>query len=163
MLGSYLLVNTILSFIVAFFFDNKKIGIGGVFIISLLFTPLIGILIGIVSEKKPLIDKSPKGRIQAKKNKLLADIETLNKEKELGLISEDGLKRLNDLKEDYQSLDESAIRREIKRETERQQSAENRFYKKFMWVLVITLLLLVTAFLWMEGYFENIRFNIPSF
>lgn len=133
------------------------------FIISLLFTPLIGILIGIVSEKKPVIDKSPKGRIEAKKKKLLADIETLNKVKELGLISEDGLKRLGDLKEDYQSLDDSAIRREIKRQTERRKNAENRFYKKFMWVVVITLLLLITAFLWLEGYFENIRFNIPSF
>ena len=160
---AYFIVNGILSLIVASFFDKKKIGIGGVFIISLLFTPLIGILIGIVSEKKPVIDKSPKGRIEAKKKMLLADIETLNKEKELGLISEDGLKRLNDLKEDYQSLDESAIRREIKRESERRKSAENRFYKKFMWVVVITLLLLLTAFLWMEGYFDNIRFNIPSF
>lgn len=133
------------------------------FIISLLFTPLIGILIGIVSEKKPVIDKSPKGRIEAKIKKFLADIETLNKVKELGLISEDGLKRLGDLKEDYQSLDDSAIRREIKRQTERRKNAENRFYKKFMWVVVITLLLLITAFLWLEGYFENIRFNIPSF
>lgn len=163
MLGTYLLVNGILSFIVAFFFDKKKIGVGGVFIISLLFTPLIGILIGIVSEKKTITDNSPRGRVEAKKKKMLADIETLNKEKELGLLTEDGQERLDNLKEQYQSLDESAIRREIKREVDRRKDSENKYFKQFMWLLVITLLVLTTIFLWQQGFFNDIRFNMPSF
>lgn len=111
---AYVIVNGILSLIVASFFDDKKIGFTGVFLISFLFTPLLGILLGIVSDKKQVVyqdaypderfDISPEERLKKAKLKLMSDIELLLKEKELGLLDEDGEQTLQSLKQRYSAL-----------------------------------------------------------
>jgi len=70
----YIIIWIVVCFLVAFSGSNKRIGFFGVFIFSLILSPIIGLIIGLVSARKeikkiPTVDKSRFIRIQARKLK----------------------------------------------------------------------------------------------
>lgn len=175
MLGTYLLVNGILSLIVASFFDKKKIGSGGVFIISFLFTPLIGILIGIVSETKPeftgtknyskprRINPLPKERLEEAKATLIREIEPYKKEEELGLLSDDGRAKLEALRDEYKSLDIETFKTLYRKQNEAIVARGKKQARILLRNTLIAVFIITIIVLWYQDFFDNIKFNMPSF
>ena len=97
------LINGVLSLILSSFFTDRKIGMGGVFLISLILSPLVGLIVGLSSEKVKSGNTSKGG----KRQQLLKQIELMSKEGELGLLDEEGKQRLEQLKVDYISLNKN--------------------------------------------------------
>jgi hypothetical protein len=175
MLGAYLLVNGILSLIVASFFDKKKIGSAGVFIISFLFTPLIGILIGIVSETKPEftgtknyskprgINPLPEERLKEAKATLIREIEPYKKEEELGLLSDNARAKLESLREEYKSLDIQTFRTLYRKQNEAIVARGKKKARTLLSNTLVAVFIIAIIVLWYQGFFDDIKFNMPSF
>jgi uncharacterized membrane protein len=81
----------VLCFIVALVGENRKIGYWGVFFISLILSPLIGLIVGLVSDKKVT---EPQSQAQQQRQEPMSSVsitEELTKLKQLhdaGAISE---------------------------------------------------------------------------
>ena len=85
-----------LSLMCAVVLANKKSGFWGTFILCLFLSPLLGVIISATSGDKEL-EQTKKQPKTVEKEKLLKEIETLKKEEELHLISEEGKVKLEEL------------------------------------------------------------------
>ena len=93
------------SYLVSIQFKYRSISSSKIFIISLLTTPIVGAIIGLSSDK--IVSDYPndvKDKIDMR-NRMLKEIEILQKEKQLGLLDEYGEKRLLNIIEGYKQLE----------------------------------------------------------
>jgi len=110
-----------LSFLCGLVLSGKKSGFWGTFFLCLFLSPLLGVIISATSGNKE-IRQTTKQIKTNKKQELLKEIETLKKEEELDLISEEGKIELEKLKERYKNYDkwQSLQQKNIIREREEQ-------------------------------------------
>lgn len=142
---TFFLINGVLSLLVSSFFTDRKIGMWGVFGISLILSPLIGLIVGLSSEKV----KSGNTTNSGKRQQLLKQIELMSKEGELGLLDEEGKQRLEQLKVDYISLNknEPPIRSttSVEQKKENLERLNRQMYYTILFVVIFFIILFVVT------------------
>lgn len=155
-----------LCWIISSFFKDRVISRNTIFWLSLFFSPIIGILIGISSERKQVFKYSDSNS-DDRKDLLLSQIVRLKKEEELGIISDNGKVKLQILITEYQNFDqieeESKRKRELEREYQRERiqkskevkrELERRFISdmiKFTYFVIIPLMLILLYVLFVKN------------
>ena len=101
----FIMLYVFASYLVSNQFKYRIIPSSRILIISLLTTPIVGAIIGLSSDK--IVSDYPndvKDKIDMR-NRMLKEIEILQKEKQLGLLDEYGEKRLLNIIEGYKQLE----------------------------------------------------------
>lgn len=98
----YFFINGVISLLVSVLFEDRKIGMWGVFGISIILSPFVGVIFGLSSPK--ITPESTDKIFHDEKEKILKQIELMTREEELGLLDEEGKQRLLQLKRDYISM-----------------------------------------------------------
>lgn len=94
----YVLLWIALAFVAASLGSDTKLGFGGILLISLIFSPLVGFIVAMVAAPA---DKSNKQTTDLNNSTFIEDLEKLAKLKEAGHISD----------EEYQSQKEKILKR----------------------------------------------------
>ena len=142
----YFLITGVLSLILSTFFTDRKIGMLGVLGISLIFSPIVGLIVGLSSEKVKSKPTTKLGKFKHHKEQLLKKIELLKKEDELGLLDDNGRRQLEELRTEYLSMDETQIMEEIERNrTEKLQKVKRENYYILIIVFVLILLVVIVS------------------
>lgn len=151
----YFFVNGVIGYFISNFFRDRAIGRRGVFFVCFLLSPIIGILIGISSRRVTKLDKRHDAVILRKKQTILSQIDALNKEKELGLISESNKTKLEQLRAEYVNMDKAEYRQNFIREREamkERNEAElrrrrNKIYNIIIFISIALILFIIALYI----------------
>jgi uncharacterized membrane protein len=136
-----------LSFVCGFVLEGKNTGFWGTFFLCLFLSPLLGVIISATSGNKEI--RQTKNQIKTnKKQELLKQIEHLKKEEELGLISEEGKIKLDELTAVYKNYDEwSSIHQKNKSiELEKQKKQGRTSLYKTLITIVFVMMVMILIF-----------------
>lgn len=145
-LGGILFGWVFLSFVCGLVLEGKNTGFWGTFFLCLILSPLLGVIISATSGNKE-IRQTTKQTKTNKKQELLKEIENLKKEEDLGLISEEGRVKLDELIDRYKNYDEWHSLQQKNKIVELEKQKKQGRINLFKVIFVIMVLILIFYFL----------------
>lgn len=145
-LGGILFGWVFLSFVCGLVLEGKNTGFWGTFFLCLFLSPLLGVIISATSGNKE-IRQTTKQTKTNKKQELLKEIENLKKEEDLGLISEEGRVKLDELIDRYKNYDEWHSLQQKNKIVELEKQKKQGRINLFKVIFVIMVLILIFYFL----------------
>ena len=145
-LGGILFGWVFLSFVCGLVLEGKNTGFWGTFFLCLILSLLLGVIISATSGNKE-IRQTTKQTKTNKKQELLKEIENLKKEEDLGLISEEGRVKLDELIDRYKNYDEWHSLQQKNKIVELEKQKKQGRINLFKVIFVIMVLILIFYFL----------------
>lgn len=145
-LGGILFGWVFLSFVCGLVLEGKNTGFWGTFFLCLILSPLLGVIISATSGNKE-IRQTTKQTKTNKKQELLKEIENLKKEEDIGLISEEGRVKLDELIDRYKNYDEWHSLQQKNKIVELEKQKKQGRINLFKVIFVIMVLILIFYFL----------------
>ena len=145
-LGGILFGWVFLSFVCGLVLEGKNTGFWGTFFLCLILSPLLGVIIS-ATRGNTEIRQTTQPTKTTKKQELLKAIENLKKEEDIGLISEEGRVKLDELIDRYKNYDEWHSLQQKNKIVELEKQKKQGRINLFKVIFVIMVLILIFYFL----------------